>query len=42
MTSKAVFDQSAQYWNTAAGLGNGPGEPGFNQNFLNILARIQF
>jgi prepilin-type N-terminal cleavage/methylation domain-containing protein/prepilin-type processing-associated H-X9-DG protein len=41
MTSKAVFDQSAQYWNTAAGLGSGPGEPGYNQNFLNILARIQ-
>jgi hypothetical protein len=25
----------------AAGLGNGPGEPGCNTQFLNILARIQ-
>jgi prepilin-type N-terminal cleavage/methylation domain-containing protein/prepilin-type processing-associated H-X9-DG protein len=40
-TSKAAFDQGANYWNVAAGVGAGPGEPGKNQNFLNILALIQ-
>ena len=40
-TSKAVFNQGATYWNVAAGVGSGPGEAGFNQNFLNIMALIQ-
>jgi hypothetical protein len=40
-TSNTTFNPSAQYWNVAAGIGNGPGEPGFNQNFLNIMATIQ-
>jgi hypothetical protein len=25
------------YWNAAAGLGGGPGEPGRDQNLLNII-----
>ena len=40
LTSASVFDQSAAYWNTAAGVGAGPGEPGNNTQFLNVLARI--
>jgi prepilin-type N-terminal cleavage/methylation domain-containing protein len=40
-TSLATFNQSSTYWNVAAGVGSGPGEPGYNQNFLNIMATIQ-
>lgn len=41
VNKKATFNPSATYWNVAAGVGSGPGEAGYNQNFLNILATIQ-
>jgi prepilin-type N-terminal cleavage/methylation domain-containing protein len=37
----ATFNQGPTYWNVAAGVGSGPGEPGYNQNYLNIMATIQ-
>ncbi|MGD1084621.1 MAG: prepilin-type N-terminal cleavage/methylation domain-containing protein [Verrucomicrobiota bacterium] len=40
-TSQAALNPGPQYWNAAAGLGAGPGEPGEDQNFLNIMAAIQ-
>ena len=40
-TDPAVFDQRSSYWNATAGLGGGPGEPGRDQNFLNIMAAIR-
>lgn len=40
-TSPAVLNQGPEYWNAVAGLGSGPGEPGNDQNFLNIMAAIQ-
>jgi prepilin-type N-terminal cleavage/methylation domain-containing protein len=40
-TSPLALDPGPQYWNAAAGLGTGPGEPGKDQNFLNIMAAIQ-
>jgi prepilin-type N-terminal cleavage/methylation domain-containing protein len=39
--SPAVLNQGAAYWNVAACLGGGPGEPGKDQNFLNIMAAMQ-
>jgi len=40
-TGSAIFNQEPDYWNADAGLGGGPGEPGNDQNFLNIMAAIQ-
>lgn len=40
-TSPGALDSGPDYWNAAAGLGDGPGEPGNDQNFLNIMAAIQ-
>ncbi len=40
-TGPAVFNPSPDYWNASAGLGGGPGEPGRDQNFLNIMAALQ-
>jgi len=40
-TSQAALDPAPDYWNAAAGLGSGPGEPGNDQNFLNIMAALQ-
>lgn len=40
-TSKAALSPDRDYWNADAGLGSGPGEPGKDQNFLNIMAAIQ-
>jgi len=40
-TSPAVVNPDPDYWNADAGLGAGPGEPGEDQNFLNIMAAIQ-
>jgi prepilin-type N-terminal cleavage/methylation domain-containing protein len=40
-TRPAVFNPAADYWNADAGLGGGPGEPGNDQQFLNIMAQIQ-
>lgn len=40
-TSKAALNPDPDYWNADAGLGAGPGEPGEDQNFLNIMAAIQ-
>lgn len=40
-TSPAIFNQAPDYWNADAGLGSGPGEPGADQQFLNIMAAIQ-
>ena len=40
-TGASVFNQSADYWNAAAGLGGGPGEPGSDQQFLNVMATLQ-
>ena len=43
-TSKAVFNTDATHWNVTAskagGWNAGPGETGFNQNFLNIFSLI--
>lgn len=39
--SPAVLNQGPEFWNAGAGLGAGPGEPGNDQNFLNIMAAIQ-
>ena len=40
-TTPAVFNPAPDHWNAAAGLGDGPGEPGNDQMFLNIMATIQ-
>jgi prepilin-type processing-associated H-X9-DG protein len=40
-TSPAVLNPESDYWNADAGLGAGPGEPGEDRNFLNIMAAIQ-
>ena len=40
-TSPAVLNPDPDYWNADAGLGAGPGEPGEDRNFLNIMAAIQ-
>ena len=40
-TSPALFNQGPDYWDAADGLGGGPGEPGRDQNFLNVMATIQ-
>lgn len=40
-TKPAVFDRGPAWWNVAAGLGAGPGEPGEDQGFLNIMAAMQ-
>jgi prepilin-type N-terminal cleavage/methylation domain-containing protein len=40
-TAPAALNPDADYWNADAGLGSGPGEPGNDQNFLNIMAAIQ-
>jgi prepilin-type N-terminal cleavage/methylation domain-containing protein/prepilin-type processing-associated H-X9-DG protein len=40
-TSPAALNPDADYWNADAGLGAGPGEPGNNQMYLNIMAAIQ-
>ena len=40
-TTPAVFNQGPDYWNAVAGLGGGPGEPGNDDSFLNIMAAIQ-
>jgi prepilin-type processing-associated H-X9-DG protein len=40
-TSPAIFNQAPDYWNADAGLGSGPGEPGNDQQFLNVMAAIQ-
>jgi prepilin-type N-terminal cleavage/methylation domain-containing protein len=40
-TTPAALNPSPDYWNADAGLGSGPGEPGEDQNFLNIMAAIQ-
>jgi prepilin-type N-terminal cleavage/methylation domain-containing protein/prepilin-type processing-associated H-X9-DG protein len=39
--SLAALNSAPDYRNAAAGLGSGPGEPGNDQNFLNIMAAIQ-
>jgi len=39
--SLTALDPGTDYWNAAAGLGRGPGEPGNDQNFLNIMAALQ-
>jgi hypothetical protein len=36
-----VLNPDPDYWNADAGLGDGPGEPGNDQNFLNIMAAIK-
>jgi prepilin-type N-terminal cleavage/methylation domain-containing protein len=40
-TAPAALNPDPDYWNADAGLGSGPGEPGEDQNFLNIMAAIQ-
>jgi prepilin-type N-terminal cleavage/methylation domain-containing protein len=40
-SSPAVLNPDPDYWNADAGLGAGPGEPGEDRNFLNIMAAIQ-
>ena len=40
-TGPAVLNPDPDYWNADAGLGGGPGEPGSDQQFLNINAAIQ-
>jgi prepilin-type N-terminal cleavage/methylation domain-containing protein len=40
-TAPAALNPDPDYWNAGAGLGSGPGEPGEDQNFLNIMAAIQ-
>jgi hypothetical protein len=40
-TAPAALNPDPDYWNADAGLGSGPGEPGNDQNFLNIMAAIQ-
>ena len=40
-TGAAVFNPAAEFWDAAAGLGGGPGEPGSDQMFLNIMATLQ-
>ena len=37
----AVLNPDPDYWNADAGLGDGPGEPGNDKMFLNIMAAIQ-
>jgi hypothetical protein len=40
-SSPAVLNPDPDYWNADAGLGTGPGEPGNDKMFLNIMAAIQ-
>jgi prepilin-type N-terminal cleavage/methylation domain-containing protein/prepilin-type processing-associated H-X9-DG protein len=40
-SGSAVFNPAPEYWNADGGLGAGPGEPGNDQMFLNIMATIQ-
>jgi len=40
-TSPEALNPGEDYWNAAVGLGSGPGEPGNDQNFLNIMAALQ-
>jgi prepilin-type N-terminal cleavage/methylation domain-containing protein len=40
-TSPGALNPDSDYWNADAGLGSGPGEPGNDQMFLNIMAAIQ-
>jgi prepilin-type N-terminal cleavage/methylation domain-containing protein/prepilin-type processing-associated H-X9-DG protein len=40
-TGPKVFDPDPDYWNADAGLGDGPGEPGHDQMFLNVMSTLQ-
>ena len=40
-TSQSTFDQSAAYWNVAAGNGGLPGDNGHDAQFLRIISTIQ-
>ena len=39
--NRTALSPDPDYWNADAGLRNGPGEAGNDQNFLNIMAAIQ-
>ena len=40
-TGPTVLNPDSDHWNAGAGLGGGPGEPGADQMFLNVMATLQ-